>query len=412
MVSARCQDERIARPPGTTRAAIALCWQPEVPMVSVPPSPPIACPFGRIALVFQGGGALGSYQAGVYQALHEAGLEPHWLAGVSIGALNAAIIAGNRVEDRLPRLRAFWERVTARPVWPLTPDGDDFRRARNIQSALSTLMLGQPGFFRPLPGNPWMALRGSQGATAFYDTAPLRETLEGLVDWSLLAAPGGEPRLAVGAVNVMTGNFHYFDRARQPLGPEHVMASGALPPGLPMVRVEGGYFWDGGLVSNTPLQYLLEDETEHEDALVFQVDLFPARGPLPRDMEEVLGREKDIRYSSRTRMNTDAYTRLRRWQLRLKSALARLPEEALTEDERAMRQRLSRLPRIAILHLIYQQKAYEGQAKDYEFGPETMREHWQGGYDDTRRTLAQRDWLELPPEDPGIVTHDVHKEAE
>ena len=142
------------------------------------------------------------------------------------------------------------------------------------------------------------------------------------------------------------------------------------------------------------------------------MDLFPARGPLPRDMEEVLGREKDIRYSSRTRMNTDAYTRLRRWQLRLKSALARLPEETLTEDERAMRRRLSRLPRIAILHLIYQQKAYEGQAKDYEFGPETMREHWQGGYDDTRRTLAQRDWLELPPEDPGIVTHDVHKEAE
>jgi NTE family protein len=140
------------------------------------------------------------------------------------------------------------------------------------------------------------------------------------------------------------------------------------------------------------------------------VDLFPARGPLPRDMEEVLGREKDIRYSSRTRMNTDAYTRLRRWQLRLKHALERVPDTALTETDRAMQARLARLPRLAILQMVYQAKAYEGQAKDYEFGPETMREHWQSGYEDTRRTLARPEWRDLPPEDPGIVTHDVHRE--
>ncbi|MBX6745495.1 MAG: patatin-like phospholipase family protein [Acetobacteraceae bacterium] len=376
------------------------------------PVPPIPCAFDRVALVLQGGGALGSYQAGVYQALHEAGLEPDFLAGVSIGAVNAAIIAGNPPERRVERLRAFWERVTSRPVWPVTPDGDQFRKARNLQSALATLTLGQPGMFRPHPVNPWLAPRGSEYATSFYDNAPLRETLEELVDWTLLARPEGHPRLAVGAVNVMTGNFRYFDTADRPVGPEHVMASGALPPGMPMVRIEGEYFWDGGLVSNTPLQYLLEDENNGHDTLVFQVDLFPARGPLPRDMEEVLGREKDIRYSSRTRMNTDAYTRLRRWQLRLKQALSKLPEEALTAEERAMQTRLARLPRIAILQLVYQQKAYEGQAKDYEFGPETMREHWQGGYEDTRRTLEQRDWLELPPEDPGIATHDVHREAE
>jgi len=376
------------------------------------PVPPIPCAFDRVALVLQGGGALGSYQAGVYQALHEAGLEPDFLAGVSIGAVNAAIIAGNPPERRVERLRAFWERVTSRPVWPVTPDGDQFRKARNLQSALATLTLGQPGMFRPHPVNPWLAPRGSEYATSFYDNAPLRETLEELVDWTLLARPEGHPRLAVGAVNVMTGNFRYFDTADRPVGPEHVMASGALPPGMPMVRIEGEYFWDGGLVSNTPLQYLLEDENNGHDTLVFQVDLFPARGPLPRDMEEVLGREKDIRYSSRTRMNTDAYTRLRRWQLRLKQALSKLPEEALTAEERAMQTRLARLPRIAILQLVYQQKAYEGQAKDYEFGPETMREHWQSGYEDTRRTMEQRDWLELPPEDPGIATHDVHREAE
>ena len=374
------------------------------------PIPPVACAFDRIALVLQGGGALGSYQAGVYQAMHEAGLEPDWLAGVSIGAINAAIIAGNRREDRLSRLREFWERITQRKLWPFAPDGDDLRRARNVQSALATLSLGTAGFFRPNPVNPWLAPRGSASAVAFYETAPLRQTLEELVDWALLDSPGGHPRLAVGAVSVTSGNFQYFDSATLPLGPEHVMASGALPPGLPAVRIGGEWFWDGGLVSNTPLQYLLEDELDSRDALVFQVDLFPARGPLPRDMEEVLGREKDIRYSSRTRMNTDAYTRLRRWQLRLKAALDRVPKAALTAEDRAMRERLARLPRLSILQMVYQAKAYEGQAKDYEFGPETMREHWQSGLEDTRRTLARPDWRALPAEDPGIVTHDVHRE--
>lgn len=373
---------------------------------------PIHCPFSRIALVLQGGGALGSYQAGVYQALHEAELEPDWLAGVSIGAVNAAIIAGNRREDRLPRLRAFWERVTERQVWPFAPDGDDLRRLRNGASALNTLVFGTPGFFRPNTLSPWLAPRGAAGATAFYDTAPLRRTLEELVDWQLLAEPGGHPRLAVGAVNVTTGNFHYFDNAQQQLAPEHVMASGALPPGLPMVKVEGAWYWDGGLVSNTPLQYLLEDEVDSRDALVFQVDLFPARGALPRDLEQVLARDKDIRYSSRTRMNTDAFTTRREWQVRLRQILAKVPEAALSEEDRTLRERLARLPRLTILQMVYQARAYERQSKDYEFGPETMREHWASGYEDTVRTLKRREWLELPPEVPGIVTHDLHREAD
>lgn len=374
---------------------------------------PIPCPFGRIALVLQGGGALGSYQAGVYQALHEAKLEPDFLTGVSIGAVNAALIAGNRPENRLAALREFWERITARRVWPFAPDGDDLRRARNGQSAMATIALGTPGFFKPNLVSPWFAPRGAADATAFYNTSPLKKTLEELVDWELLAQPGdGHPRLAVGAVNVTTGNFQYFDSAIKRLSPEHIMASGALPPGLPMVKIDGGWFWDGGLVSNTPLQYLLEDETDGRDALVFQVDLFPARGPLPRDLNDVASREKDIRFSSRTRMNTDAFTRQRQWQLRLKRALAKVPEAALTAEEKAMREQLATLPQLAILQMVYQAKVYEGQAKDYEFGPETMREHWASGHEDTVRTLARRDWLELPPEDPGIITHDLHREAE
>jgi NTE family protein len=185
------------------------------------------------------------------------------------------------------------------------------------------------------------------------------------------------------------------------------MASGALPPGLPAVQVGSDWFWDGGLVSNTPLQHLLEQE--ERDGLVVQVDLFPARGPLPRDMDAVLGREKDIRYSSRTRMNTDAYTRLRRWQLSLKRALAKIPEERLNDEERAMRSRLDRLPRLLILQMIYQRTTYEGQAKDYEFGSESMREHWASGLEDTRATLRRWEWLRMPEEDPGIAVHDVHR---
>lgn len=361
-----------------------------------------------VSLVLQGGGALGSYQARVYEALEEAGLHPDWVAGVSIGAINTALIAGNPPGRRLERLRAFWECVTSRGVWPVpTPDGDDWRRARNLQSAFSTLLLGQPGFFRPNAPGPWFTPRGAPGAISFYDTTPLRETLHEMVDWPLLN--GGHPRVAFGAVNVETGNLAWFDSAEMEIGPEHVMASGALPPGLPPVQVGTDWFWDGGLVSNTPLQYLLEQE--ERDGLVVQVDLFPARGPLPRDMEEVLGREKDIRYSSRTRLNTDAFTRLRRWQLRLKHVLAKVPEEQLDEEERRLRRRLERMPRLLVLQLIHERKAYEGQTRDYEFGPETMEEHWQSGLEDMRATLRHREWLRMPEEDPGIAVHDVHRES-
>jgi NTE family protein len=360
-----------------------------------------------VSLVLQGGGALGSYQAGVYEALEEAGLHPDWLAGVSIGAINSALIAGNPPGRRLERLRSFWERVTARGVWPVPmPDGDDWRRARNLQSAFSALLLGQPGFFRPNVPGPWFTPRGAPGATSFYDTTPLRETLEELVDWPLLN--GGYPRLAFGAVSVETGNLAWFDSAKIEIGPEHVMASAALPPGLPPVQVGTDWFWDGGLVSNTPLQYLLEQE--ERDGLVVQVDLFPARGPLPRDLEEVLGREKDIRYSSRTRLNTDAFTRLRRWQLLLKHALTKVPEEQRDEEERRLIDRLERMPRLLILQLIHERKAYEGLARDYEFGPESMKERWQSGLEDMRATLRRPTWLRMPEEDPGIAVHDVHRQ--
>ena len=271
-----------------------------------------------MALILQGGGALGAYQAGVYQALHEADIEPDWITGVSIGGINAAIIAGNRRENRLPRLREFWERITSRKVWHYTPDGDIFRQMRNAVSAQMTMLQGQPGFFKPHDINAWMSPAGARTATSFYDNSPLRETLLELVDFSIIN--DRRARFSVGAVNILTGNFVYFDNRDEEIIPEHVMASGALPPALPMVKIGTDYFWDGGIVSNTPLQHLLEQE-DGLDSLVFQVDLFSARGPLPREMADVLGRHKDIMYSSRTRYNTDMFRKLQK----VEAAHARRP---------------------------------------------------------------------------------------
>jgi NTE family protein len=363
----------------------------------------------RVALILQGGGALGAYQAGVYQALHEGDIEPDWITGVSIGGINAAIIAGNRRENRLPRLREFWERITSRKVWHYTPDGDIFRQMRNAVSAQMTMLAGQPGFFKPHDINAWMSPAGARTATSLYDNSPLRQTLLELVDFSLIN--DRKVRFSVGAVNILTGNFVYFDNRDEEIVPEHVMASGALPPALPMVKIGTDYFWDGGIVSNTPLQHLLEQE-DGLDSLVFQVDLFSARGPLPREMSDVLGRHKDIMYSSRTRYNTDMFRKLQKWKRRTHAALSRIPEDQLSDDERRWMVQLDNLPEMTILHLIYQQKAYEGHAKDHEFSGTSMREHWQSGYEDTLTTLKQRDWLRLPPQGGGIVVHDVHRMSE
>lgn len=364
---------------------------------------------GRVALVLQGGGALGAYQAGVYQAMHEEGIEPDWVSGVSIGAVNAAIIAGNKPEKRLERLTTFWSRITDRTVWLHTPDGDIFRQMRNATSAFNTMMMGQPGFFAPQKLNPWFSPAGAQTATSYYDSTPLRETLLELVDFDLLN--NGGSRFSVGAVNVTTGNFIFFDNAKHKIVPEHIMASGALPPAFAPVQIGTDYFWDGGIVSNTPLQHLLAQDDDI-NSLVFQVDLFSAAGALPRNMQDVMSREKDIAYSSRTRQVTDMFQRLQRWKTRAYRALLKIPEADLTDEERAMRDKLATLPALTVLQLIYQQKSYEGNAKDYEFSRTSMREHWQSGHVDTKRTLTHKHWLEMPPENTGILTHDIHRDRE
>jgi NTE family protein len=364
---------------------------------------------GRIALVLQGGGALGAYQGGVYQALHEAGLEPEWVSGVSIGGINAALITGNPPERRLAALCEFWDRITDRAIWPYTPDGDIYRQSRNTVSALTTALFGQPGMFNPHKINPWFLPPGAKDATSFYDTTPLRQTLEELVDFKRLN--DGDTHFAVGAVHVLTGNYVFFDNRKEEIRIEHVLASGALPPAFPMVQIGTDYFWDGGIVSNTPLQHLLAQD-DGVNSLVFQVDLFSARGDLPRTMSDVLGRQKDIMYSSRTRQVTDMFARLQRWKTRAYEALLKVPDADLTDEQRAMREKLSDLPQATILQLIYQQKSYEGNARDYEFSADSMHEHWKNGHEDTVSTLQRKEWLKMPPDNVGVVTHDVHRENE
>ena len=374
------------------------------------PIAPLKRPPGSdgIGLVLQGGGALGAYQAGVYQALHEAGLEPNWVVGVSIGAINSAIIAGNKPEHRLEKLEKFWMDITARDPFTLWPEGDTPRKLRNAVSATNAMIFGQPGFFQPTPLNAWFSPRGSRAATALYDTSPLHKTLEKLVDFDLINS--GEVRLAVGAVNVANANFAYFDNEETEIAPEHIMASGALPPALPMVRIGKNFYWDGGLVSNTPLKHLL-DHCGNQNMLVFQVDLFSARGEIPRDMPEVLSRQKDIHYSSRTRFITDHFLETHRLKQALRAALSLVPDEKLTEEQRQAKSNLEHLAEINIMQLIYQQKAYEGDAKDYEFSRISMKEHWRAGYYDTRNTLAHEDWLAINGTG-GIYAHDIHNHDE
>lgn len=363
--------------------------------------------YRRVALVFQGGGALGAYQAGVYHALSEAGCEPNWVSGVSIGAINAAIIGGNKPENRLARLRQFWDLVSGRKIWAYTPDGDFFRALRNYSSAWMTIVMGQPGFFEPRFPGPWFEPPGSAGATSYYDCGLLAGTLEKLVDFDLLNSQ--RTRVSIGAVNVRSGNFIYFDNAKERIEACHIMASGALPPALPAVKIEGEYYWDGGIVSNTPLQYLLEQE-DNLSTLVFQVDLFSSRGSLPRDMRDVMGRHKDIMYSSRTRQNTDQFRRIHALRHRLAQALRKVPPENRSAEEEKLLNELANMAAVNIVHLIYQQKSYEGHAKDYEFSGTSVREHWDAGYNDTRRTLRHPDWLAPPATSDGVIVHDLHRD--
>ena len=376
--------------------------------------------YETVALVLQGGGALGSYQCGVYEAMHAADIRPTWFAGTSIGAINAAILAGNAPEHRVERLRDFWRTicepggsyapavaVVVRSALAWLPASNALAAWANTLGALGALVQGQRGFFSPREQPPYLFSDGSAKATSFYDTTPLRETLERFVDFDRINEDDGV-RLSVGATNVANGNFRYFDSAVERIGAAHVLASGALPPAFPAVEVDGEHYWDGGLVSNTPLDYVLAG-TPRRDSLVFQVELWSSHGVLPKTLMEVLERQKEIQFSSRTRFGTDSVARLQKLRNAIGELLREVPKERLAPElldalEPWICDRV-----FNIVHLIYQAKPYEEQFKDYAFGYGTMQEHWAAGLADMQQTLEHPQFFAKPDPGVGAVTHDVHR---
>ena len=359
-------------------------------------------------LVLQGGGALGAYQAGAYEALCDAGHMPSWVAGTSIGAINAAIIAGNRPEQRAYRLREFWERVSSRLIaWPLGTD-DNSRRIFNETSAALSAVGGVPGFFEPRIPPAVVMPQGTPGAISVYDTEPLKATLLELVDFDLLNS--GLVRMSIGAVQVLTGNMKYFDTASQTIGPEHVMASGALPPGFPPIEIDGEPYWDGGLVSNTPLEYVLDPP--REDMVIFQIDLFSAKGCMPKNLFDITQREKEIRYSSRTRLNTDIFRELQTIRRTIRHLRANVPRGLSDNPDWQLLDSVSCDAAITIVLLIHRRAAYWTQSSDYEFSRYSMNEHWLAGRADVERTLSDPAWKTRTRPEEGVMMLDLTRDLD
>lgn len=371
-----------------------------------------AATYDNVAIALQGGGALGAYQAGVYAALDEVGILPTRLSGISIGALNAAIIAGNPPERRVAQLRAFWNTISsAAPTDALVEQGavpDAWRAGLDQLTALRAVAFGQPGFFHPrlFPplGTGWGT---SPDRVSWYDTRPLRDTLERLVDFDRLNDRRA-PHVVISAVNVATGNFTRFDNRVQRLRPEHFMASGALPPGLPPIRIDGEYYWDGGIVSNTPLYEVLRDQPGC-NTLVFQVDLWSTRGELPRDLADAAERRKEIQYASRTRFFTRLMRERQEQRCAMHELLALVPPAQRNHPAYRQLAAQAESTRTNVIHLIYTNKLPHAHGKDYDFNRANIHRHWQSGLADMRKTLAHPDWLALPTAEHPFVTHDVHR---
>ena len=356
---------------------------------------------GQIVLVFQGGGALGAYQGGVYQALHEAGIEPDWVVGTSIGALNGAIIAGNPIESRLARLKEFWDRIEYKPLWA------SFPFANMVGSAASywaTIFGGIPGYFAPNPSVALglNALVGAERA-AFYTVDDLRQTLAGMVDITLLNAKA--PRLTIGAVNVRTGKMHYFDSRAMPITLDHVLASAAVPPGFPAVRIDGDPYWDGGLYSNTPVEVVFDDNPRH-DSVVFSVQVFPIAGPEPESLLQVMSRQKDIAFASRADSHIPRQEHIHQLRHMVRELVRMMPE---AQRETPEVKEIAGYGCGTLMHIIRLNAApleHEDYLRDIDFSPEAIERRWEAGYADTQRTLAHKPWE--TPIDPimGVAVFD------
>lgn len=356
----------------------------------------------KVGLVLQGGGALGSYQAGVYEALASSEYLPDWIAGISIGGINAAIIAGNAPEHRVEQLRNFWDDITATTkMWPPAPAGP-LAAWQNQASALTTVMFGQPGFFTPRPPQDWFS---PDNCVSYYITSALKRTLERYVDFDRINS-ARDMRLSVGAVNVRTAQFSYFDSEKITIRPKHVMASDAFPPAFPPVEIDGEWYWDRGLFSNTSLQYMV-DYSPRRSRLIFQVDLFPAHGFLPDNLDEVNEREKDVRYSSRTRLTTDMLREKHDVRHAINELHKLLPPDIANTEQAKRLYEYGCVTEMDIVQLIYRPIEPQGGLKDFQFSRSTMEARWQQGLSDAQTTLRASPWLALKPKELGVRVFDV-----
>jgi NTE family protein len=375
-------------------------------------APPTAPPDERtrtpdnVVLVLQGGGALGAYQAGVYQALHEAGMRPKWIIGTSIGAINASLIAGNAPEDRLDRLREFWRRVQY---------GDPARLLLGVPgvgaylATMATVMAGVQSFFQPNP-LAFAGLYWPLGAdrAGYYSTDPLAATLSELVDFSRINA--GETRLTVGAANVRTARMHYFDSRDMPFDIRHIMASGALPPAFPPVRIGDELFWDGGILSNTPIEAVFDDNPRRS-ALIFAVHVWNPHGPEPGSIWEVMTRQKDVQYASRTDVQVMRQKQIHCLRHVIAELIARLPETERQDADVKALAGYGCVTKMHVVRLLSPTLAGENLTKDIDFSPVGIRTRWQAGYDSTMRVIEDAPWEQDSDPLEGFVLHDVRDNA-
>ena len=375
-------------------------------MTTVNPLNPDKLP---IVLVLQGGGALGAYQAGVYQALHEHDLVPDWIVGTSIGAINAALIAGNPQADRLHKVKAFWDRVSHPDILDMDKVNDSLRQSNIWFNTLDTVMRGAPGFFRPrlFSGFP-LGLQVPAEEASFYDTSELGDTLRELVDFNYLNAGGGI-RLTVNAVNVRSGELAHFDSRTGQLCADHVRASCSLPPAFAPTRVDGELYWDGGLYSNTPLESVL-NEIPSGDTICFMVDLWSAEGPEPVTMDQVNTRQKDVTFASRSQRHIEDYVVTHTMQRKLREMYARLPAGSRSAQDETDLLALGCDATLHIVRLPYAGRDWHMAAKDVNFSKGSIEWRWEQGYRDAMRAIKQAGWLQHVSEDTAVVVHELAPE--
>lgn len=341
----------------------------------------------RRILLLQGGGALGAYHGGVYEGIAEMGFLPDWVVGISIGAINAALIAGNPPERRVERLHEFWERMSAQAPLVLPKPMDFARPAMNRMAASSAMLFGIQGFFVPRMPPPQLSPEGTIAALSYYDTEPLRTTLDELVDFDLVNSGKSGVRLSLGAVNARTGESVYFDNTTHTISASHVMASGALPPGFPPVEIDGDYYFDGGIMSNTPAQYVSQDF--QMNALIVQVDLFSGLGSMPRNLDQVSERVKDIQFQSKSRFSMEEVRKIEEMRSTLASVIAKLPAKLRSDPEVKKLEHISKRGAVTVVRLVNRHDTKSCDFKDYEFSRATVSDLWTGGYDDAQRAFQR-----------------------